>query len=186
MFDILDGFLLYEFWRTGVRTLAVPHDRESPFHRNVRSKAWPWPKALVHMDTRTLNLGDCISSKSMTSDLVEDILLFIDHSWRCKLKVNMITHTNEKPSTTNWYLRQWESKEWAKIELECLLLIFILLQFKISNYFNPRPTKPFLFCFVLFVFFFLFCFFCFFITQFTKGVVTNPPVNLKMKPSRYK
>ena len=31
-----------------VRTLAVPHNRESPFHRHTRSKAWPWQKAMVH------------------------------------------------------------------------------------------------------------------------------------------
>ena len=44
-----------------------------------------------------------------------------------------ITHTKEKPDTTNWYfsqnwkigIRQWKSKEWANFELECLLLIFI-------------------------------------------------------------
>ena len=35
---------------TGVRTLTVLHDhdnRESPFHRQTRSKSWPWQKALV-------------------------------------------------------------------------------------------------------------------------------------------
>ena len=41
----------------GVRTLAVPHNRESPFHRHTRSKAWPWQRALVHtvpFNTRVL------------------------------------------------------------------------------------------------------------------------------------
>ena len=38
------------------------------------------------------------------------ILLAIDHSPRCKLKVYIITHTKEKPSTTNWlFVRQWKS-----------------------------------------------------------------------------
>ena len=32
----------------GVRTLAVPHNWESPFHRHPRIKAWPWQKALMH------------------------------------------------------------------------------------------------------------------------------------------
>ena len=59
------------------------------------------------------------------------ILLFIEHSSRCKLKVYKITHTKEKPSSRRQiYIfaklgRQWKSKEWAKFELECLLLIFI-------------------------------------------------------------
>ena len=36
--------------KTGVRTLTVLHNhdnRESPFHRQTRSKSWPWQKALV-------------------------------------------------------------------------------------------------------------------------------------------
>ena len=35
-------------YSAGVRTLAVPHNWETPFHRHQRSKAWPWQKALVH------------------------------------------------------------------------------------------------------------------------------------------
>ena len=58
------------------------------------------------------------------------ILLFIDHSSWCKLKVYKIIHTKEKPCTTNLYfsqklVRQWNSREWVKFVLECILQIFI-------------------------------------------------------------
>ena len=58
--------------KTGVRTLTVLHNhdnRESPFHRETRSKSWPWQKALVpipyhltqsSMGAGTLNLGDSV------------------------------------------------------------------------------------------------------------------------------
>ena len=64
-------------------------------------------------------------------------MLSIDHSSRCKLKVyiiHVITHTKEKPYTTNWYfsqklIRQWKSKEWGKCELQCVLIF---------TYSNPK------------------------------------------------
>ena len=36
---------IFHAYYTDVRTLAVPHYRESRFHRNTRSKAGPWQKA---------------------------------------------------------------------------------------------------------------------------------------------
>ena len=53
---------------TGVRTLAVLHNWESPFHRHQRSKAWPWQKhwcipyhlTQSSMGNRTFNLGDSV------------------------------------------------------------------------------------------------------------------------------
>ena len=77
---------------------------------------WPW----------ILNWSKWILVVDIPTQILITIQLSIDHSSRCKLKVYIITHTKEKPSATNWYFRkrQWKSKEWAKVELECLLLIF--------------------------------------------------------------
>ena len=59
--------------KTGVRTLTVLHNhdnRESLFHRQTRSKSWPWQKALVptvsfnaefYGRRDTQSLGFCIS-----------------------------------------------------------------------------------------------------------------------------
>ena len=58
--------------KTGVRTLTVLHNhdnRESPFHRQTRSKSWPWDKkhwclpyhlTQSSMGAGTLNLGDSV------------------------------------------------------------------------------------------------------------------------------
>ena len=65
-------------------------------------------------------------SRNIPTQILLTILLSIDHSSRCKLKVYVITHTKEKPSTTNGYfLQNWwmEVKKWAKFEFEYLLLL---------------------------------------------------------------
>ena len=73
------------------------------------------------------------SSRHFNSNfaLHRPILLSIDHSSRCKLKVYIITHTKEKPSTTNRYFSQISkamkvkrvSKIWVR--LSTVILIFI-------------------------------------------------------------
>ena len=40
------------------------------------------------------------------TEILLTILLSIDHASRCQLNVCIMTHTKEKPSTTNWYISQ--------------------------------------------------------------------------------
>ena len=63
-----------------------------------------------------------LSSRYSNSNFVH-ILLFIDHSSRCKLKVYIITYDQFKFFAK--LERRGKSKEWAQFVLGCLLLIFI-------------------------------------------------------------
>ena len=87
------------------------------------------------------------------TQILHTILLPIDHSSRCKLKVYIIILTKEKPSTTNWYfcklVRRWKSKQWAKFELEqnskfeleCVLPIFIYSNSNLKSLIKMRTSN---------------------------------------------
>ena len=53
-----------------------------------------------------LNKCQWILVVGITTQTLLTILLSIDHSSRCKLKVNTINHTKEKPYKTDWYFPQ--------------------------------------------------------------------------------
>ena len=96
-----NGFLWYEFWCTSIQSLHFCK--------------WLW----ILNWTKWILLVDSITQ------ILNTILIYIYHSL-----VYIIIHTKEKLSTTNLYfsqklVRQWNSKEWVKFGLECLLLIFI-------------------------------------------------------------
>ena len=75
-----------------------------------------------------------ISVVDIPTQILVTILLSIYPTLRYKLKGYVITHTKGKTTSTNYFyaklVRQYKSKECAKFELECLLLIFI--------YFNSK------------------------------------------------
>ena len=54
-------------------------------------------------DFEILNWSKWILEVDIPSQILLTILLSIDHSSRCKLKVYRIIHTKENPSTTIWY-----------------------------------------------------------------------------------
>ena len=79
-------------------------------------------------DFEFFNQSKWILVVNILIQILLNILLPIDYSSRCKLKV-CNSHQRETLYDKLMFfaklVRQWESKEWAKFELECLLLIFI-------------------------------------------------------------
>ena len=93
MLEIWDSFSSYEFWCTDTQ-----RPRFCKWHWVLN-----WRKRILVVDIPTQNL--------LT------ISLSIDHSSRYKWKVNIITHTKDKLSTTNWYSSQnWYKAMKVKIE----------------------------------------------------------------------
>ena len=87
-------------------------------------------------------IGEWITVVDIPIQILLTILIPINHSSRSKLTVCIITHIKEKPF---WHrltfiaklVGQWKLKEWAKFEVECLLLIF--------SHSNSKPTLKSLF-----------------------------------------
>ena len=85
-----------------------------------------------------LNWSKWILVVDIPTQILLTILLFIDNSLRCKLKVYIITHTKRNHLRQidvclfgfffAKLVRQWKSKEWTKCELECLLIFITPIQ----------------------------------------------------------
>ena len=97
----------------GVRTLAVPHNWESPFHRHPRNKAWPWQKhwcipyhlTQSSMGAGTLNLGDSVFLYTGISGLIptRNRLKFLTFHWPFCFLLREILKLNGHPEYFDIY-----------------------------------------------------------------------------------
>ena len=89
---------------------------------------WPW----------ILNWSKWILVVDIPTQILLTVLLSIDPSSRCKLKVWALqSHQRETIYDMVFFAKlvgQWKSKEWAKYELECLLLTWLKFIYSHSKF----------------------------------------------------